>query len=88
MQAPELQLSEPEAKAYAEAIRAVARHYDIGASAKALDIFNLCTTMGSIYGIRLMAITARKKGYGQAEPEPEAAPAPGIDMSMRPQTTH
>lgn len=94
IQAPEIQLTEPEAKAYAEAVAAVARHYDIGASAKALDIFNLVTTMGSIYGVRVMAVVARKDAEKRARTNPmanglaEAVAAsqnPNIDITgMRP----
>lgn len=67
MRAPEMQLTPEEARLYAESIAAVARHYDIGASAKALDWMNLATTMGSLYGVRIMAIKMRRGG-GQDDP--------------------
>lgn len=97
-QSPDIQLSEEEAEQYAKAIAAVARHYDLGASAKALDWTNLLTTMGSIYGVRAMAAVARRKERQRQGPlgpivsgaEPPPAPpaangqAPGeaIDFSM------
>lgn len=61
LKAPELELTEAEAKQYAEGVALVARHYDVGASAKTLDWFNLMTTMGSIYGMRAIAIAARRR---------------------------
>lgn len=68
----------------------VARHYDVGASAKTLDWFNLATTMASIYGVRAIAIAARRKagrtpgaaapnGHDPAPPPPEQGD--GIDWS-------
>ena len=61
LKAPELELSDDEAKQYAKGVAMVARHYDMGASAKTLDWFNLMTTMASIYGVRVIAIAARRK---------------------------
>jgi hypothetical protein len=75
-----MQLSPEEAAQYAEACAAVARHYDIGASAKALDIANLVTTMSSIYGVRMMAIYGRR--HARPASMPGAPPAPnGRDQS-------
>lgn len=56
----------------------VARHYDVGASAKTLDWFNLATTMASIYGLRAMSIAARRKGRRTGN-EP---PANGHDVAQ------
>lgn len=61
LKAPEFQISEEEAAEYAKAVAAVARHYDMGASAKTLDWTNLAMTMGSIYGVRIMGIAARRR---------------------------
>ena len=58
---PELELTQEEAKAYAESVAMVARHYDVGASAKTLDWFNLGTTMAAIYGMRVMMIADRRR---------------------------
>lgn len=92
LKAPEFVLTSEEAEAYAKAVASVARHYDMGASAKTLDWFNLATTMGSIYGVRVMGIAARRKddrrGRQRSAPnghDPEGA-APeatgdGIDWS-------
>lgn len=83
LQAPELQISEEESAQYAKAIAAVARHYDLGASAKALDWTNLLTTMGSIYGVRAMALVARRRGHNGGPAmngHDPAAPAPDRDF--------
>lgn len=77
--APELNLSESEAKEYAESVAMVARHYDVGASAKTLDWFNLATTMASIYGVRAIAIAARKKGERQGAAGPAIVMPNGHD---------
>lgn len=51
----------------------VARHYDVGASARTLDWINLGTTMAGIYGVRLVAITARRRAAAQP---PRSGPPP------------
>lgn len=82
LKAPELQLSEEEAAQYAKAVASVGRHYDMGASAKTLDWFNLGTTMASIYGVRVMAIAVRRKS---------GRPAPatnGYDPTPPPEGPH
>jgi hypothetical protein len=58
---PELQLSPEEAEMLASSIANVARHYDMGASAKTLDWVELGMTAGGIYGTRAMMIVARRK---------------------------
>lgn len=60
VKARELELQPEEAKQYAEALALVSRHYDVGASAKTLDLVNLATTMASIYGVKIMMILARR----------------------------
>lgn len=92
LQAPEFQLKEEEAEAYAKAVASVARHYDMGASAKTLDWFNLLTTMGSIYGVRVMEVVARRKGgrrptpatngHDPTPPPETGAAGDGIDWSL------
>jgi hypothetical protein len=96
LQMPELQLHKEESEEYAKAVASVARHYDLGASAKTLDWINLGATMASIYGVRAMAIAQRRKaprtpppsanGFDPT-PAPEATPADqgqagGIDWSL------
>lgn len=88
LSAPEMQLSPEEAKQYAEAVAAVARHYDVGASSKTLDWLNLCGTMGGIYGARAMIIASRPKaaraGASQANGLDRAAVEAGkgnVDLS-------
>ena len=95
LSSPEWQMTEQEASEYAKALAAVSRHYDMGASAKTLDWINLGTTMASIYGVRVMAISARRKDAKQRggnnapplrdtaqSPAPMASPENGvIDMT-------
>jgi hypothetical protein len=64
--APELALQEAEAKIVAENIVAVARHYDLQATAKATDWGNLIVSLGVVYGGRIVAITARKSAEAKA----------------------
>lgn len=96
VKAKELELTQDEARAYAESVAMVARHYDVGASAKTLDWFNLLTTMGSIYGLRVMMIAERRRRERSGEtsdvyenghdPNPHAesdgGAGPGIDWSL------
>lgn len=85
-----MQLTPEESRQFAESVVAVARHYDVGASAKALDWTNLLTTMGSIYGVRVMAMTVRRKagspGMGHnGGPALDEQPAPsGMVYGMAP----
>lgn len=85
--APEIQLSPEEAKEFADAAVNVAKHYDIGASAKALAWTDLAMVAGSIYGVRVMAVMGRKQAArsGMAPPRPNGVdrPAAGpIDLSL------
>lgn len=77
LSAPEMELTEAEAEQYAKSVGTVARHYDMGASAKTLDWFNLLTTMGAIYGVRVMQIANRRKDEraGRRTAAPRAADA-------------
>lgn len=57
---PELELDAMEAKDLATAAAAVARHYDMTMTAKAMDWTNLIMTLGAVYGTRLMAVRMRR----------------------------
>ena len=67
LQAPELVLSQQEAEYVAKSYTAVARHYDMQASQKAVDIGNLVVTIGIVYGSRLVSIGARRKAARDAK---------------------
>lgn len=56
---PEIALEEKEAKSLAEGINAVAKHYPIEASAKAMAWANLAVVGFSIYGSRAIAVYLR-----------------------------
>lgn len=89
LSAPEMNLSEDEASQFADAAVNVAKHYDVGASAKALAWTDLAMVAGSIYGVRVMQIYGRvqQEKNGGAPPRPgnghdrPDAPAGGIDLS-------
>jgi hypothetical protein len=57
--APEMELTEAEAKTFSENIIAVARHYDLQQTQKATDIGNLVVSLGIIYGGRAIRISSR-----------------------------
>lgn len=84
--APEIQLSEAEAKEFADAAVNVAKHYDIGASAKALAWTDLAMVAGSIYGVRVMQIMGRKQAATtQGTPLRNGVDRPasgGIDLTL------
>lgn len=82
VKAPELQLNDAEAKQYAESIALVARHYDVGASAKTLDWFNLGTAMVAIYGTRFMMIADRRR---RERAQPEGGYQPGMAPQTQPE---
>lgn len=69
LSAPEMNLSPEEAHEFADAAVNVAKHYDVGASAKALAWTDLAMVAGSIYGVRVMQIMGRKQP-GRAAPRP------------------
>lgn len=89
--APELNLSDEEAAEFADAAVNVAKHYDVGASAKALAWTDLAMIAGSIYGARVMTIYGRvqaeRRGGASARSGPlpnghdPAAAGGGIDLS-------
>lgn len=57
----------------------MARHYDVGASAKTLDWFNLMTTAGVIYGGRVMLIAAERRARQQGQAGPAGPVVNGHD---------
>lgn len=69
---PELKIEQAESKQLAEAAANVARHYNVQASAKAIDISNLVMVCIMLYGSRIYAINARMKSERaqRAEPRP------------------
>jgi hypothetical protein len=85
LQMPELALDDSMARQYAEAVAMVARHYDIGASAKALDWGNLVSFMGGFYGAAAMTAIARKKGgaaYVNGAGAPHGREAAGAESGI------
>lgn len=85
LSAPELVLQEAEAKVIAENVVAVARHYDLQASAKATDWGNLVVSLGVVYGGRVVAITVRKTAEIKSKrnsPEPILSPKAPIQSPM------
>lgn len=66
---PEANLDKAEARSLAEGMNNVARHYDIGASQKAMDWANLVGICAMVYGSRMFAYRAR-----MAAQKPKAAP--------------
>ena len=61
LQAPELALTEKQAKSLAESIVEVSKYYEVAVSAKAQAWGMLLLTAGSIYGSKIVAISRRKK---------------------------
>ncbi|MDE2104815.1 MAG: hypothetical protein KGL39_46695 [Patescibacteria group bacterium] len=87
-----MQLSPDEAKEFADAAVNVAKHYDIGASAKAIAWTDLAMVAGSIYGVRAMTIMNRKHDQQRQGPAPAAnghdrTAAGAIDLSLMRGTT-
>ena len=70
---PILAISSDEAASLANGVSKVARHYNVKASAQALDWSNLCMVLTMVYGTRLMLLRQQ-----QAKPEPPAPPNPNI----------
>lgn len=58
---PELELSEPESKAYADSLAGVLKHYSTSATDKTLSIIQLTFLMAAMYGTRFVAIKKRKE---------------------------
>lgn len=89
LQDERVQLTGEESRAYAEAVQAVARHYNVGAQAKTLDWINLLTTIGAIDGTRVLMIMSAPRQPGAETRNPAAngrdgAPVgavDGIDLS-------
>jgi hypothetical protein len=82
-----LALQPAEATIVAQNIVAVARHYDLQASAKATDWGNLIVSLGVVYGPRVVAVSSRKateakvrRGHGtpSVAPAPPQAPQPQV----------
>lgn len=62
LKAPELMISQDEAKTLSSAIAEVSEHYPVVADAKTLAWINLTMALGMIYGPRGVAIYVRNKG--------------------------
>jgi hypothetical protein len=62
---PELMLDKDESKQLAVGIANVARHYDVSASAKSIDIANLVMICAGVYGTRLFAFRNRMRMEAQ-----------------------
>jgi hypothetical protein len=75
LSAPELMMTEDEGKIIGNAAAAVARHYDLQASQKAIDWGNLCVALSAFYGPRVMAISVRRK---QERAEKRQQQQPGV----------
>jgi hypothetical protein len=83
LQAPELVLSPAEAEHVARSYTAVARHFDMQASQKAIDIGNFCVTLGIVYGSRLVSIGIRRKATREAR----GKGTPAVVVQPAPRTT-
>lgn len=57
---PEFELDQSEGAKLAKGIQNVARHYDLAASQKSIDIANLVMILAAVYGSRIMAMRMRK----------------------------
>lgn len=76
LSAPELTLSDAEAEIVSKNIVAVARHYDLQATAKATDWGNLIVSLGVVYGGRFVSLTARKRQENAMRRQQRANPPP------------
>jgi hypothetical protein len=90
--APEWQLDASESETLSNAIVAVSKHYDMQASAKAIDLGNLCVTFSIIYGGKFARTIARKRAEAAANPRSSRpvtvnAPATASAPQHRPATT-
>lgn len=70
---PELALDKAESTELAKGISNVARHYDVSASAKSIDIANLAMIAATVYGTRLFAFRARRDKERKARAASDAA---------------
>lgn len=68
LKAPSLELEDDEAKSLAVAAARVAAHYDLGGSQKMVDWGMLLTTIGSVYGTRLIAASIERKSNRKEQP--------------------
>lgn len=73
LRTPELALGDETARQYAEAVVAYARHHDVAAQAKTVDLINLCMVACGHYG---MAIVAARMRIAAARAEAERPPQP------------
>jgi hypothetical protein len=71
------QLTEQDAKAYAQLVKNVARHYPIGVTQKGLDLYALGMCMASMEGSRVVASyrNARARRTGASSPPSRPATA-------------
>lgn len=82
LEAPELQLSDGEAEAYAIAVKKVNDQYDSQFNAKTLAWIQLLTVTGGIYGTRIYAIQARRREEAKLARGGEARrPAPVVPIA-------
>jgi len=70
---PHWLLNDADAKAYASAVNNVARHYDLHAAQKTVDIANLIGMACFVEGTRLLYTRTHAHARGQAQP-PEPPP--------------
>lgn len=71
---PELALEESEAKKYSDALKEVAKYYNINIDPKKMALIQLAAVMGGIYGPRAIAIY--KRHSDKPKPEVVQMPAP------------
>jgi hypothetical protein len=72
---PHWLVNDADAKTYAAAINNVARHYDVGAAQKTIDILNLCGMVAFIEGTRLLYSRSPA-----SRPQPPQASAPVVPL--------
>jgi hypothetical protein len=79
------QLTEADAKHYAQAIKNVARHYSLGVTQKALDWYALSLCVASMEGSRIVGSyrNARSK-RGGSQQSPPRGPAQVFEFAPRP----
>lgn len=70
---PEFALAKAESEELAKGLANVARHYDVSASAKSIDIANLAMIAATVYGTRLFAFRNRRDREKKARAATEAA---------------
>lgn len=72
---PELEINRTQAQALAQSAANVARHYDVSASAKMIDWYNLAQVSALLYGSIFFTVRARRKAEREQNREAAAAPA-------------